>query len=234
MSSVYVLKKNASLNMTPGGASSVQLNVGGEGKKPNYSEMSPAAAKWGKRARYAAAIPAAWSALSTLAGDGREDLFTTLGQAGLSASATHNIARGALEPAAARFGERRNFKNNPTHYNEKGEYIGPPSENNSGTMNAEFTEEEISPTQLPENASGTNIASPEVNQPIEMIQNPEGVWSIPSTNAMNQEAVNQRNLLLNNPVMPPPQGTAKQNNDDAFQTSMNFMDQNRKNMNNSN
>lgn len=192
------------MNMTPGGPSSVQLNVGGEGKKIDYSKLSPSAANWGRGARYAAAIPAAWSALSTLAGDGREDLFTTLGQAGLSASATHNIARGALEPAAARFGERRNLKNNPTHYNEKGEYIGPPSQNNSGTMNAEFTEEEISPTQLPENASGTNIASPEGKPPIEMVQNPEGVWSVPPTGAMHQAAVeeSQKNSLTTDPVYP--------------------------------
>tara|TARA_R100000908_G_scaffold56357_1_gene31822 strand:+ start:5050 stop:5760 length:711 start_codon:yes stop_codon:yes gene_type:complete len=233
MSSVYVLKKNASMNMTPGGASSVQLNVGGEGKKIDYSEMSPAAAKWGKRARYAAAIPAAWSALSTLAGDGREDLFTSLGQAGLSASATHNIARGALEPAAARFGERRNFKNNPTHYNEKGEYIGPPPplptppppQNSSGTT----------PIALPQgNSELTNYTTSEPSEPIEMIQKPDGSFGYPSTDDMNQEAVNQSNLLLNNPVMPPSLDVSNQNNDDAFETSMNFMDQNRKNMNNSN
>lgn len=191
------------MNMTPGGPSSVQLNVGGEGKKIDYSKLSPSAANWGRGARYAAAIPAAWSALSTLAGDGREDLFTTLGQAGLSASATHNIARGALEPAAARFGERRNLKNNPTHYNEKGEYIGPPSQNNSGTMNAEFTEEEISPTQLPENTSG-NIASPEGKPPIEMIENPDGSFRYPPTGDMHQAAFeeSQNNSLTTDPVYP--------------------------------
>jgi len=221
------------MNVAPNAPPSLQLNVGGEGKKINYSDMSPAAAKWGRGARYAAAIPAAWSALSTLAGDGREDLFTTLGQAGLSASATHNIARGVLEPAAARFGERRNLKNNPTHYNEKGEYIGP----QGGPMDAEFTEEEISPTQLSENASNTSIASPEakpVKPPIEMIEKPDGSFGYPSTDAMNQEAVNQSNLLLNNPVLPPPQGAPNQTNDDPFQTSIDYMNQNRNNMNNSN
>lgn len=238
MSSVYVLRKNASLNMSPNAPPSVQLNVGGEGKKINYSEMSPAAAKWGRRARYAAAVPAAWSALSTLAGDGREDLFTTLGQAGLSASATHNIARGALEPAAARFAERRNFKNNPSHYKD-GKYVGPPSENSSGTINAEFTEEDISPTQLgqlPENTTGTIIASPEgkPQPPIEMIQKPDGSFGYSSTDNMHEEAVNQNSLLQNNPVLPPPEGATNQNNEDPFQTSMNFMDQSRRNMNNSN
>lgn len=227
------------MNMTPGSAPSLQVNLGGEGKKIDYSKLSPAAAKWGRGARYAAAIPAAWSALSTLAGDGREDLFTTLGQAGLSASATHNIARGALEPAAARFGERRNFKNNPSHYNEKGEYIGPPSENNSGAMNAEFTEEEISPTQLPENATNTSIASNVGKEPIELKLLADGTYGYPpknTTDAMNREAVNQsqNNSLKTDPVMPPSQGAANANDEDPFQTSMNFMEQNRKNMNNNN
>lgn len=216
------------MNVTPSGAPSLQVNLGGEGKKINYSDMSPAAANWGRGARYAAAIPAAWSALSTLAGDGREDLFTTLGQAGLSASATHNIARSALEPAAARFGERRNFKNNPSHYKD-GKYVGPPSplptppppQNSSGTT----------PIALPQgNSELTNYTS----QPIKMIEKPDGSFGYPSTDNMNQEAVKQSSLLQNNPVLPPPKGATNQNNEDPFQTSMNVMDQSRRNMNNSN
>lgn len=206
MSNVYVLRKNVSQNIPSSGG--LQVNVGGNGKKLDYSEMSPAAAKWGQYARYASAVPAAWTALSSLANNSQNDLFSSMGSAGLGASATYGLANSALEPAAAKFGERRNLKNNPTHYNENGEYIGPPED--SGPIDAEFTEEEISPTQLPENASG-NIASPEGKQAIEMTRGTDGIYRNPSTDAMNQEAVkqSQSNSLAIDPVYPNNPGGVK-------------------------
>ena len=210
MSNVYILRKNTSMQFASG-TSGPQVNIGGNNKKLDYSTMSPNAQKWGNRAKNLAYVPAAWSALSSLANDNRGDLFSSMGSAGLSAAASHNVASGAMEPFGARQGEKSNQRKNPTHYDKDGNYIGPPQapQNNSGTIAPSTTI--ASPTPLITNSTQTTLPG----------FTPQSQVTVPDTSGTNTAAMNSMAYdLMGNPILPNDDNNKNLNPMDAANQSL--------------